>query len=186
MTSDRYFEVLDANVVFEIVFLDGLHTYQQTYRDLINSLRHLEARGAVIIDDVVPSDEFSAMPDLERSISEQVNRGVSDLLWHGDVFRIIPLLRDHHPELHFRTLVGAGNEQTVLWKTDANHESVAVDEATLQDYGRVTYEETFAHGVPEYFRPGSENEVLVEFQNRDVEVVRLRPDDTPPGAGSPQ
>jgi hypothetical protein len=180
MTSDRYFETLQDSVVFDIVFLDGLHTYQQTYRDLIHALDHLEVHGVVIIDDVVPFDEVSAMPDLKKSISEQVNRGVSEIRWQGDVFRVIPLLRDHHPELKFRTLVGAGNEQTVLWRVGASHQSIAVDEPTLEDYGRVAYEETFAHGVPNYFRPGSDEEVLLEFQRRNGGVAPFRPDETPP------
>ena len=32
-TSDAYFAGLDRSTVFDIVFLDGLHTFEQTYRD---------------------------------------------------------------------------------------------------------------------------------------------------------
>jgi hypothetical protein len=39
-TSDKFFEGLDPGVTFDLVFLDGLHTYRQTYRDLMSSLRH--------------------------------------------------------------------------------------------------------------------------------------------------
>lgn len=127
MTSDEYFETLGEDARFDVIFLDGLHTYGQTYRDLINSLRHLDPRGVLIIDDVVPSDALSSMPDLTASIEAQVRRGVTDFMWHGDVFRIVPLLRDHHPELRYWTVVGRGNEQTVLWKVDPHRESVAVD-----------------------------------------------------------
>jgi hypothetical protein len=164
VVSDAFFETLDDGVKFEVVFLDGLHTYQQTYRDLINSLRHREPKGIIIIDDVVPSDEVSAMSDLQASISERLNRGGSDFLWHGDVFRLLPILRDHHPEVEFRTVVGAGNEQTVLWRRDPNHESLTVDEATLQEYSQVTYEETFSGGIPPYFAPRSDDDVVREFK----------------------
>jgi hypothetical protein len=158
--SDRFFETLTDDVKFDIIFLDGFHTYQQTYRDLMNSLRHLASRGVIIIDDVVPSDEISAIPELDVSISQQVEHGVTDFRWHGDVFRLIPLLRDHHPELQFRTLIGSGNEQTVLWKADPILESIAVDEATVAAYAKVSYEDTFANGIPEFFGSGSDEDVL--------------------------
>jgi hypothetical protein len=174
VTSDEYFGTLGGDALFDVIFLDGLHTYRQTYRDLINSLHHLVPQGVVIIDDVVPSDELSSMSNLDASIREQVRRGVSDFQWHGDVFRLISLLRDHHPELQFRTVVGTGNEQTVLWKTNPQQTSLAVDEATLEECGHVSYEATFSHGVPEYFRPGSDDEVLGEFQRHQDAFARLR------------
>jgi hypothetical protein len=164
ITSDQYFDELGDEVRFDVAFLDGLHTYQQTYRDLINALHHLDQHGVIIIDDVVPSDEISSMPDLEASIREQVNRSASDFRWHGDVFRIIPLLRDHHPELKFRTVVGGGNEQTVVWRVSEDHESVPVDEATLAAYSHVTYEETFSDGIPAFFMPGSDEQIVREFE----------------------
>lgn len=162
-TSDMFFETLDEEITFDIIFLDGLHTYQQTYRDLMNSLLHVGRRSVIIIDDVVPSDYISSIPDPVASIKERATHRESDVRWHGDVFRIISVLRDHHPELQFRTIVGAGNEQTVLWKTDANLESVSIDEATLAEYSQVSYAEVFANGVPGYFRRGSDEQILDDF-----------------------
>ncbi len=163
-TSDRFFDALDDEVRFDIVFIDGLHTYRQTYRDLINTLLHIGPRSVIIIDDVVPSDEISSMADPEAATRERARRRESDVRWHGDVFRVIPILRDHHPELQYRTVVGGDNEQTVLWKPDATVTSVGVDGKTLGEYRHVAYRETFAKGIPEYFRPGSDEQILEEFE----------------------
>jgi hypothetical protein len=97
----------------------------------------------------------------------------------SDVFRILPLLRDHHPELRYWTVVGRGNEQTVLWKVDPHRESVAVDQATLDDVGQASHEAIFSDGVPQYFKPGSDDEVLREFQRHQVEFAWLRSADKP-------
>ena len=37
MTSDKFFEKNNKN--FDLIFLDGLHTYEQTIKDIDNSIR---------------------------------------------------------------------------------------------------------------------------------------------------
>lgn len=160
LTSDEFFGTLDPEVTFDIVFLDGLHTYQQTYRDLINSLRHANPHSVILIDDVVPSDEVSAMPDMEEAKAERVRRGLSGIAWHGDVFRLVLVLRDHHPELRVRTIVGSGNEQAVVWKVVLTANSTAINDSLLNDYKEISYRDVFSDGVPEFFRPGTEEEVI--------------------------
>ncbi len=38
--SASYFADLDPRVIFKLALLDGLHEWSQTYRDLLNTLRH--------------------------------------------------------------------------------------------------------------------------------------------------
>lgn len=61
-TSDDYFSHLPSAEKFDIIFLDGLHTFEQTYRDLCNSLLHVHDRTLIMIDDTKPTDVFSALP----------------------------------------------------------------------------------------------------------------------------
>jgi hypothetical protein len=37
-TSDRFFAGLPAQKRYDLIFIDGIHTFEQTYRDLCNSL----------------------------------------------------------------------------------------------------------------------------------------------------
>lgn len=66
MESDTYFSSLAPEVTFDIVFLDGLHTFEQTKADLFNALRHVP-RGVILIDDTVPEDETAALHDLDEA-----------------------------------------------------------------------------------------------------------------------
>src|SRR3990172_10171866 len=61
--SDEYFTRHAAGEKFDIIFLDGLHVFQQTLRDFCNSLSCAHDKTVWLIDDVLPSDELSALPD---------------------------------------------------------------------------------------------------------------------------
>jgi hypothetical protein len=179
-TSDDFFASLSADAAFDVVFLDGLHTYEQTYRDVIHALRHTDPSGVLLIDDVVPRDEVSAMRDQAESYDERRRRGLSSWPWHGDVFRTIPVLRDHHPELEFSTIVGSGNEQAVVWKRSAAKASSPINDELLAPYASISYHDVFSAGVPEWFRPGSEDEVIdhaVRSVRRNLADARPADDD---------
>lgn len=153
--SDEYFARLDPAEQFDVVFLDGLHTFQQTYRDLINALEHCP-RGIVLVDDVVPSDEVSAIPDLQESFSERQRRGLPGLPWHGDVFRMMLVVADHHPELDWVTITDPDNPQTFIWKRELDRPSRHIGDDMVETYRRFSYDDIFGNGVPTSFRPASE------------------------------
>ena len=51
-TSDAFFE--KNAQFFDIIFIDGLHTYEQVQRDVINSIRFLKPGGYVALHDMLP------------------------------------------------------------------------------------------------------------------------------------
>lgn len=157
-TSDEFFASDDGR--FDLVFLDGMHVYQQTYRDLVNTLQ--VCSGLVLVDDVVPKDEVSAIPDQRESYAERARRGwpKKGRPWHGDVFRMVPCVVDHHPELEWRTIVGSGNPQLLVWKPDPTVRTVSVSDEVLEGYAAVTYADVFSDGVPPSFRPVEEDEAI--------------------------
>lgn len=159
VTSDAFFRSNRSR--FDIVFLDGLHTYRQTYRDLINALR-VCSRGPVLVDDVVPCDETSAIPDLEASLAERRRQGLPGTPWHGDVYRMMVCVIENHPELRWRTLVTGGNPQTFVWKEDPEAPSSSVGDEVLAKYESATFGRVFAEGIPEEFHPSSEREALTD------------------------
>ena len=53
LTSDKFFDEFNKNK-FDIIFLDGLHTYKQTKKDLINALKVLNKNGVIVLDDFIP------------------------------------------------------------------------------------------------------------------------------------
>lgn len=165
-TSDDFFREESPSEKFDIVFLDGLHTYEQTYRDLINSLGCTHAGSVLLMDDVVPSDRMSALRDVEECYAERERVGSPDRRWHGDVFRVILIVRDHHPELKYRTIVqDADNEQAVIWMDPYLPVVRPIPDDVLTSYRQYSYDEIFRDGIPEYFHPGSEDAVMREIED---------------------
>jgi len=114
--SDTYFLEHVADERFDIIFLDGMHTAEQTLRDFGNSLQHAHDRTVWIIDDTVPSDEHSVMRDQAAAVQSRRKAGGDGNAWHGDVFKMVFILHDFFPTLSYCTLLTGGNPQTLVWK----------------------------------------------------------------------
>lgn len=114
--SDDFFASLPADRTFDIVFLDGLHTFAQTYRDLVNALAHTGPRGVVLIDDTLPNDAYSALADRQLMGRARRATGSQGATWHGDVYKVVHAVHDFHPRLDYRTIEGPGNPQTLVWR----------------------------------------------------------------------
>ena len=96
--------------------------------------------------------------------------GLRDETWHGDVFRALCVLRDHHQELDFRTIVGSGNPQTLVWRTSSTA-TRSVDDVTLSAYSAITFDQLFGAGVPSSFNPTDEAsaiEAAFDFLGREA------------------
>lgn len=116
VTSDRYFVEYAGAEKFDIIFLDGLHTFEQTFRDFCNSLSHCHDRTVWIIDDTFPSDVYSAIKDPSKSIQARKNAGGQGETWHGDVFKTVFAVHDFFPSFSYCTIMAKDNPQTLIWK----------------------------------------------------------------------
>lgn len=115
--SDSFFATLDPAITYDLIFVDGLHTFEQTYRDVLHALRHSHSRTVILIDDTMPSDAFSACRDADQCYRLRSRFGNSDdRSWHGDTYKVIPLLAAFHADLCLLSLADSGNPQTLLWR----------------------------------------------------------------------
>ena len=87
-TSDDFF--LGNNKNFDLVFIDGLHTYAQVKKDILNSVKFLNTNGIILVHDCLP-DTMSkqAVPRYKMQ-------------WNGDVWKAIVDLRQN-PDLDIYT-----------------------------------------------------------------------------------
>lgn len=96
-TSDDFFakrkKFLKKINGFDVIFIDGLHMYDQVLKDVENGLNHLKPDGFIVLHDCNPQNRLAALrafsPDeLIEKYGERFN-GV----WNGDVWKVIPHLR---------------------------------------------------------------------------------------------
>ncbi len=162
MTSDEFFATLDPGTRFDVVFVDGLHHYEQAYRDTINACATSRHAACCCWTTWCRVTNWSALRDLDEAMRLQRAAGVDRPLWHGDVYRTVCVLLEHHPDLCVRTIVGSGNPQALIWNARPDVVPTAVTAEQLSPYGTVSYEALFADGVPAEFAPGEEEAVLAE------------------------
>ena len=75
MTSDDFFK--NNNEKFDIIFIDGLHEYEQVIKDIKNSVKFLSNNGMIILHDCLPSKIWhQTIPQSHSS-------------WNGDVWKAI-------------------------------------------------------------------------------------------------
>ena len=75
MTSNEFFS--DNKFFFDIIFLDGLHTYEQTIKDIKNSLKFLNNNGVILVHDCLPKKIWNQI--VPRMYGH----------WNGDVWKAI-------------------------------------------------------------------------------------------------
>jgi hypothetical protein len=81
MSSNDYFDSLAEDVVFDIVFIDGLHHKEQVLKDIKNSLLHLAKNGTIVVHDCLPTSfEMQVVPRETKA-------------WTGDVWKAIVELK---------------------------------------------------------------------------------------------
>jgi hypothetical protein len=115
MTSDEYFTRHAAGAEFDVIFLDGLHTFQQTFRDFCASIAAAHRGTVWLIDDVFPTDIHSGWPNRMQASAMLRAAGGKLTAWHGDVYKVVLAIADYFPTLSFCTVAEGGNPQTVVW-----------------------------------------------------------------------
>jgi hypothetical protein len=137
MTSDLYFTQHGRLQKFDVVFLDGLHTFQQTLRDFCNSLSCAHDRTVWLIDDVLPVDVYSAWPNPAEAVRYRKQAGGNGAAWHGDVYKVMCAIHDFFPMYSYVTLTGADNPQALVWKSPRAKFSPVFDR--MEAIERLTY-----------------------------------------------
>jgi len=137
MASDEFFAGLPASKAYDLIFIDGLHTFEQAYRDLCNSIVHSHPGTVFLLDDTLPSDVYSSLPDPEAAFAFRAAAGQDgSAAWHGDTFKVVFAVHDFHLALDYRTIVGAGNPQTLVWRSSSGRRPLL---DSLEKISRLTY-----------------------------------------------
>jgi hypothetical protein len=90
--SDEFFAMINDDVEYDIIFVDGLHVEDQAQRDIENSLLHLSEGGIIVVHDCDPPNEW-----YQRSYEEAQLNGCRQ--WNGTTWRGFVNLRATRPDL---------------------------------------------------------------------------------------
>lgn len=138
MTSDEFFvkkERLLNSYGVDVCLVDGLHTYEQALRDLLNSLKYLKPNGVILLHDCNPTTELMALPAARIEDVIRLRIPQWDGTWSGDVWKALVHLRALRKDVDAFVLdcdTGIG----VVTKRQPKHSlSYSENDIRMMDYG---------------------------------------------------
>jgi hypothetical protein len=119
--SDEYFaSYCPIGRSFDVVYIDGLHTFEQTLRDLLNAALRLTPDGVIIVDDVLPVSYHSAIPSLDQAFQVRDHLAAgnpalkADNTWMGDVYKLAFFIQTFMQQFSYAT-VQENHGQLIVW-----------------------------------------------------------------------
>lgn len=153
-TSDDFFDggflkAMKAKLSFS--FLDGMHLFEFLLRDFIATEKASDPKGVIALHDCCPFSHEMTTRDLEN-LPRQA--------WTGDVWKLIPILAEHRPELRVTVLdasptglvliSGLNPKSTVL---ERRYEEIVKTYAdtSLEEFGVEAFNQLFDYEDTEEF-----------------------------------
>jgi hypothetical protein len=140
-TSDQYFDFISPDTKFDIVFIDGLHQYDQVLIDIQNSLDHLSDNGTIVCHDCLPTTE---------TMQERENPGGE---WTGDTWKAIAELRVERIDLDIKVVdtdYGCGiirRGTNIPYITNENYKTYTFFNSNKQELMNVISKEQFLQWI---------------------------------------
>jgi hypothetical protein len=124
-TSDDFFK--SNNKFFDIIFIDGLHEFDQVNKDIENSVKFLNPNGFILLHDCLPNKmELQAVPRYQ-------------LYWTGDVWKSIVKFR-HNINLSIKTILMDMGVAVIQKKTNPNPLNLKID-----DFKKLKFKDFYNH-----------------------------------------
>ena len=157
-TSDEFFSHYIPAEQFEIVLVDGLHEWEQAFRDIMNAFLVLTRGGVVVVDDILPIDRFSANPD--RSVADRARKSglIDHDFWFGDTWKALVAVIRYYPEIELAVMGNRSRRnhgQAFLWRREQsdNFTKRALTAHQFRELRDLEFEQFFSRsGVPREFQ----------------------------------
>ncbi len=126
-TSDAFFAAPDVAArlggTIALAFVDGLHLFEQALRDFMHVERFAARDSVVLFHDCLP---------LDRATS---SRARATGFWTGDVWKIVPILARHRPDLDVFVIPAYPTGLGVVTRLDPSSRRLAEDfDRIVADY----------------------------------------------------
>jgi predicted O-methyltransferase YrrM len=126
MESDTFFngEYLRGLSIFsiDVLFIDGLHIFEQALRDFANCERVSSALSVILVHDCFPQVAEMAQREWNRD-----GRVVKELrhMWCGDVWKLLYCLREYRPDLKSAYIDCQPSGLAMFWGLDRDNQVLA-------------------------------------------------------------
>ena len=104
-TSDAFFADHDPVAILggpiEMAFIDGMHLAEYVLRDFINVEKSCTTDSLIVLHDAVPGNY--EMSERNFQPAKRADKEMA-LAWTGDVWRVLPILFEHRPDLSIEVL----------------------------------------------------------------------------------
>lgn len=157
-TSDYFFSNYSEGP-FDFTYLDGLHHFKQTWKDICSSAAVMKPHGIILIDDVVPIDSYSALTPQAFALRERlIHSGSTSGAWHGDVFKVMFLLQYLPTNFMFGTIEFHQNPRAFILCRDGDWTSFPeIDKCLIQEAQQSDAKSIFGFNptpiIPKSFHP---------------------------------
>ena len=144
-TSDDFFNkrksMLQKKYRLDVVLIDGLHTFEASLRDVLNSLEYLNSEGVIIMHDCYPPNIASAKPANSYDDALKLEIDGWTVEWCGDIWKTIVYLRrkfsDFLDVYVINTDYGLG---IIRIKSEINR-SLNIDKELFDEINKMQFEE---------------------------------------------
>ena len=140
--SDVYFgQIAEQDQKFDVIFIDGMHTFEAALRDFSNSIEFLSQDGVIVIDDVIPNAYYASLPDHRTAVRVRNHRfpDTADRSWMGNVYRLVFFVHNFFQQYRFATVV-ENHGQLVVWK--ARRVPAELGLRQVEEVARLPFEST--------------------------------------------
>lgn len=163
VTSDYFFNsgLADKTGPFDLIFIDGLHTFEASLKDALNSMAHLKPGGTIVFHDCFPPHKAASTPahSFENAIEMEIENWTGE--WCGDVWKTIYYLKQVYTNKIQLFVVNSDYGLGVL-KIKSKYElNLKLDQKVYQDINKLTFE--FLNSNPEKIINLKKIEVINDF-----------------------
>jgi hypothetical protein len=142
MKSDDFFARYDLRAFFpdgvDFAFLDGLHHFEVLLRDFLNTEKYSHGDTVIALHDCYPVN--CEIASREANHDNRVDVATREW-WTGDVWKLLPILRDFRPDLRVAVLDCPPTGLVAVQGLDPNSKVILEQyEEIVAKYGGVTLE----------------------------------------------
>jgi hypothetical protein len=134
----------------DFAFLDGMHHFEYLLRDLMNTERYSRQGTIIVLHDCYPVN--AEIADRDTNYDRRTD-AVTRVWWAGDVWKLLPILRDFRPDLAVTILDCPPTGLVVIRGLDPRSETLAnaydeiiakYQDVSLEKFGIERFREEFA------------------------------------------